>query len=120
MNLYFDDDSAKASLARALRRAGHQVTIPADVNLRGVSDPRHLTHSVQSQLVLLSGNHDDFEDLRVLVHSAGGIHPGVLIVRSDNDPRRDMKDRDIVRALANLEGSGVTISNEFHILNHWR
>jgi hypothetical protein len=30
MNLYLDDNSAKASLAAALRRAGHQVTVPAD------------------------------------------------------------------------------------------
>jgi len=31
-----------------------------------------------------------------------------------------MKDRDVVRAIANLEGAGVPIANEFHILNHWR
>jgi hypothetical protein len=31
-----------------------------------------------------------------------------------------MKDRDIVRAIANLEAAGVQIANEFHVLNHWR
>lgn len=31
-----------------------------------------------------------------------------------------MTDRDIVRALANLEGAGMAIENEYHIPNHWQ
>jgi hypothetical protein len=31
-----------------------------------------------------------------------------------------MKDRDIVRAIGNLEAAGVPIENELHVLNHWR
>ena len=120
MNLYLDDDSAKASLVRMLQSVGHQVAIPADVSLSGVSDPRHLMHTVRQGLVLLTRNHDDFEDLHLLVQATSGKHPGILVVRSDNDPSRDMKDRDIVRAIGNLEGAGVPIANEFHVLNHWR
>jgi hypothetical protein len=30
MNLYLDDDSAKASLVNLLRAAGHQVIVPSD------------------------------------------------------------------------------------------
>jgi hypothetical protein len=44
----------------------------------------------------------------------------MLIVRADNDPRRDMKDAEIARAIGNLEQAGVAVANEFHILNHWR
>ncbi len=120
MNLYLDDDSAKRSLAAILRQAAHQVIIPADVGTAGTSDPRHLTYAVQQDLVLLTRNHDDFEDLHILVQYTGGQHPGVLVVRLDNDPTRDMKDRDIVRAIAKLEQSGAPIANELHILNHWR
>jgi predicted nuclease of predicted toxin-antitoxin system len=120
MNLYLDDDSAKASLVKLLQKAGHQVVIPVDAGLSGASDPHHLTHTVQNQLVLLTKNHDDFEDLHLLLQTAGGKHAGVLVVRLDNDPSRDMKDRDIVRAIANLETAGVPVANEFHILNHWR
>jgi Domain of unknown function (DUF5615) len=97
MNLYLDDDSAKASLVRLLRTARHQVVIPADAGLAGASDPRHLTHTVQQHLVLLTRNHDDFEDLHLLVQATGGNHPGLPVVRSDNDPNRDMKGRDIAR-----------------------
>src|ERR1041384_5977653 len=107
MKLYLDDDSAKASLVRLLKKAGHQVAIPTDVGLRGASDPRHLMHTVQNDWVLLTKNHDDFEDLHLLLQAAGGKHAGLLVVRSDNDPSRDRKDQDIARALGNLEGAGV-------------
>ncbi len=120
MNLYLDDDSAKASLVRLLKKAGHQVSVPADAGNAGVSDPRHLIYTAGHNLVLLTRNHDDFEDLHSLVQVTGGKHPGLLVVRLDNDPSRDMKDRDIVRAIANLEQAGVPIANEFQILNHWR
>ena len=103
-----------------LRKAGHQVTVPADVNLSGVSDPRHLFHAVQHELVLLTRNHDDFEDLHNLILVTGGQHPGILVIRLDNDPTRDLKERDVVRAMTNLERAGVSIANDLHILNHWR
>ncbi len=120
MNLYLDDDSAKASLVRLLRRSGHQVTTPADAGISGASDPRHFIHCAGQGLVLLTRNHDDFEDLHLLVQVTGGQHRGVLVVRADNDRSRDMKDRDIVRAIAKPEQAGVPIANQFHILNHWR
>lgn len=41
-------------------------------------------------------------------------------IRADNDPRRDMTDGDIARALDNFEAANTPIANEFRILNHWR
>jgi hypothetical protein len=96
------------------------VVVPADVNLLGAWDPGHLLHAVQHNLVLVSKNHDDFKELHLLVQATSGRHPGMAIIRADNDPRRDMKDTDIARAINNLEQAGVPIANEFHILNHWR
>jgi hypothetical protein len=120
MNLYLDDDIVKAALVARLRRAGHRVTIPADVNMSGDSAPSHLIHVVQNGLVLVSKNHDDFKTLHLLVQATNGRHTGIAVARGDNDPSRDMKDADIVRAIRNLEHAGVPIANEFHILNHWR
>lgn len=120
MNLYLDDNTAKASLVNLLRRAGHQVTMPSDQGLAGTTDPRHLAACVGPGRVLLTRDHDDFLDLHDLIQATHGRHAGILIIRSDNDPSRDMKDRDIVRALAKLESAGVPIENEFYILNHWR
>jgi hypothetical protein len=43
-----------------------------------------------------------------------------LAIRCDNDPTRDMKDAEIVRAIRNLELSGALTANELHIVYHWR
>jgi hypothetical protein len=120
MNLYLDDNSIKPSLVNLLRRAGHQVTLPVDLGIAGVSDARHLASCAGLGLVLLTRDHDDFLDLHDLVQATHGRHAGILVVRGDNDPSRDMKDRDIVRSLANLEAAQVPIENEFNILNYWR
>src|SRR6516165_6529824 len=100
MKLYLDDNSVKITLANLPRRAGHQVTVPADLGLAGASDPRHLAACGGHGLVLLTRDHDDFLDLHDLVQATHGRHGGILVVHADNDPSRDMKDRDIVRAIA--------------------
>ena len=69
---------------------------------------------------MLTGNYDDFADLHDLIREAQGHHPGILVVRRDNDPRRNMTPGDIVRALHNLEAAGVPVADEYHILNHWQ
>lgn len=120
MNLYLDDDAAKSSLVVRLRRAGHEVVAPNDVGCSGAWDPLHMLHAVRNQLVLVSRNHDDFRDLHLLVQATNGRHSGIVIIRADNDPRRDMTDGDIARALENLEAAHAPVANEFHILNHWR
>jgi predicted nuclease of predicted toxin-antitoxin system len=66
MRLYLDDDSADALLARLLRQTGHDDQLPMDVGMAGEDDPVHLTHAVLDNRVLLSHNHDDFEDLHNL------------------------------------------------------
>jgi hypothetical protein len=118
MNLYVDDDSAKAALVARLRKAGHQVVVPADASLAGAADPHHLLYAVLHGLVFLTRNHDDFEDLHRLVQATRGRHAGILAIRFDNDPTRDRKDAEVVGALRKLERSGAPIANEFHILNH--
>ena len=59
-------------MVRLLQKAGHRVVLPADAGLSGVADPRHLTYTAQQDLVLLTKNHDDFEDLHLLVQAPEG------------------------------------------------
>jgi Domain of unknown function (DUF5615) len=120
MRLYVDDNLVDPHLVALLRRAGHTVVLPADVGLPGASDPKHFLKAIGQGLTLLSANYTDFNDLHDLVIGSGGSHSGVLLVRFDNDPKRDMKPHEIVRAIANLEAAGVPIANELHVLNHWR
>lgn len=120
MKLYLDDDSVAAKLVALLRHAGHDVQIPADVGIAGEDDPVHLTYAVLQDRVLLSHNYRDFEQLHDLVMAVQGHHPGILVVRKDNDPKKDLNPPGIVRALAKLLASGIPVADAYHILNHWR
>lgn len=120
MRLYLDDDSVGTLLVRLLMHAGHDTKLPQDVGLVGRSDPVHFRYSIRANRTLLSANHDDFEELHDLVLEAGGTHPGILIVRWDNDRRRDLTPRGIVTAIGNLLASNVPVESQFVILNQWR
>jgi predicted nuclease of predicted toxin-antitoxin system len=120
MRLYLDDDSASALLARLLRKAGHDVQVPADVGMAGEDDPVHLAHAIRADRVCLSKNHHDFENLHNLILVAQGHHPGLLVVRKDNNPKRDLTDPGVVRALGKLLAAGMPLADHFHVLNQWR
>ncbi len=120
MNLYLDDDSVRGLLIRLLVADGHDVLIPTDAGLAGADDPVHLRHAINAGLVLLTHNYKDFNNLHELVTDSGGHHPGILVVRRDNDPNKDLSPKGIVRAVRNLVQAAVPISDRLHILNHWR
>jgi len=118
--VYLDDDSADPLVVRLLGQAGHDVQGPVDVGLVGEDDPIHLTYAIEKGRAFLSGNHDDFLNLHNLILRAEGYHPGTLVVRRDNDPRRDLTPRGLVVAVGNLEAARVPLPSGFFILNHWR
>lgn len=120
MNLYLDDDTIDRRLIARLGSEGHVVITPSDANFSGAPDAQHFIFANEQSLTVLTRNHDDFRDLHKVVQTTGGKHCGLLIIRSDNDPSRDMTTRQIVTAIANLETAGVPIENEMYILNHWR
>jgi hypothetical protein len=119
MKLYLDDDVAGGALILALRRAGHDVQTPQDAGLTGANDPVHLRHAIREGRPILSRNHKDYRELHDLIREAQGRHTGVLVVRRDDPQKRNMKPRDVVRALRKLEAAGVPIADEYTILNHW-
>jgi predicted nuclease of predicted toxin-antitoxin system len=105
---------------RLLRAAGHTVVIPADAGTAGKDDPVHFLTAIQANRLIVTHDHKDFELLHELVLGSGGHHPGVLVIRIDNDPTRDLKPAGIVRAIRNLESAGVPLADEVHVLNQWR
>jgi predicted nuclease of predicted toxin-antitoxin system len=120
MRIYVDEDLAAGLVLRLLQQAGHDVVAPAGLGMLGRSDPVQFAFAIQERRVCLTGNYDDYEELHLLIRQAQGNHPGVLVVRKDNDPTRDLTPKGIVAALRNLEAAGVPIANEYIILNHWR
>lgn len=120
MNLYLDDNIAQTLLVTLLRQAGHDVQLPADAGLTGARDPIHLTHAVGQGRVLLTQNYRDFEDRHGLILAVQGHYPGMLLVRRDNNPKRDLSPAGIVRALRKLEASGTPVQDNCLVLNQWR
>jgi Domain of unknown function (DUF5615) len=120
MRLYLDDDSVDSALIRLLTAAGHDILIPAVAGTACQEDAIHLMRSIQTNRSLMTRNYDDFKLLHDLVLFSGGHHAGILVVRRDNDPSRDMSNRAIVQAVTKVSSSGTTFSDSFHILNHWR
>lgn len=119
MLLYMDDDIIEGVLVKLLRKAGHDVAIPADFGLTAANDPVHLARAIAVGRTLMTYNHADFKQLHDLVEAAGGHHPGILVVRKDNDPR-DLKAPGIVKALTKFLASGNPIAEQFIILNYYR
>ena len=120
MKILIDENMSSPVRATRLRAAGHDVVLVGDVGLLSVSDPRVLIWAVSQDRPVLTRDYEDFTDLHDLVMACGGHHPGLLIVRFDDDPRHNLTDRGIVTARKNLESSGVLIASQLHVLNHWR
>jgi predicted nuclease of predicted toxin-antitoxin system len=120
MNLYLDDNRADPRLAALLRRDGHTVVVPDDVGMSGSSDARHLGHAVRSLLAVLTADRDDFRELHDLVLDSGGSHPGILVIRFEDDPKKNMKPRHVAAAIARLERSGLPVRDQIVVLNQWR
>jgi Domain of unknown function (DUF5615) len=120
MRIALDDDSASRQLFAALRKGGHDVSTPSDLGIAGAPDTVHLTRAIEGARVLLTRNSRDFKLLHDLVQASGGSHHGIMLVHLDNDPSRDLTPRGIALAVSKLEASGIPLSDELHVLNHWR
>ncbi len=120
MRIYIDEDMASSLLICLLQNAGHDVVGPASVGKLGSSDPVQFTYAIHENRVCLSANYGDYEELHLLIHEAHGNHPGILVVRQENNPARDLTPKGIVAAIRKLEAAGVPIADEYVVLNQWR
>jgi predicted nuclease of predicted toxin-antitoxin system len=120
MRLYLDEDIGSHYLGQALKKAGHDVTVPAEVGQIGRSDILQLAYAVEADRVMVTGNHRDFEDIHDLILLCGGGHPGILTIRKDNDRRRDMKPAQIVTAINNVASVLASVRDHIICLNEWR
>ncbi len=110
----------RRSLSQAFGGAGHEVLTCPAAGLLGRHDALQLSHAILTQRVLLTKNYDDFGALHELVLACGGHHPGILVVRSDNDSARDMSLRGVALAIKKLIASDLPVVDDYIILNQWR
>lgn len=120
MRIYIDEDLSSGLLTRILQKAGHDVLTAVTAGTLGSSDAAQLTFAIRDLRVCLSRNYDDFEELHFLVQAAQGQHQGIVIVRRENDPTRNLTPKGIVTAIGKLEAASAPVANEYIILNQWR
>jgi predicted nuclease of predicted toxin-antitoxin system len=120
MRIYLDEDLASRPLTQLLRKAGHDIQDPSTAGLLGADDAVHLTYAIRNDCVCMSRIYRDFENLHNLVIAALGHHPGILVIRRDNDPKRNLTHPRIVQAIANILASGVSLADQCQPLNPWR
>ncbi len=120
MRIYLDDNTTDPRLMIELRKRGHIVVEPSDASLDGASDARHFVYSIEKGLVILTRDADDFRNLHLIVIASHGEHPGIFVVRFDNDPSKDMRPGGLAAAVDRIEASRLPLSNQLFVLNHWR
>jgi predicted nuclease of predicted toxin-antitoxin system len=120
MNFYLDEDIADHVLVRFLEKNGHDIMSAASAKMLGRDDAVQFGYAIRNERVLITGNHDHFEALHLLILEARGHHPGVLVIRSDNDPRRDFTPRGIASAIGKFLASGLDLVDNLVVLNQWR
>jgi len=120
MRFLIDENMNDRRLVSRLQAQGHDPILARDVGLLSTADARVLIWAIVQAVPVLTRDSTDFTDLHDLVMAAGGHHPGMLVVRFDNDPRHNLTDRGIASAIGKLESSGVLIPGCIHVLNQWR
>lgn len=115
LRLLVDEDTLAKALVGRLRKAGHDVLTVHEAGLTGEPDDRVIEHARQESRILLTRNCEEF---RVL-HAAHPNPPAVCAIYQDRDPSKNMTYAEIVRALENLEASGLELGGQFVVLNAW-
>ena len=109
-------------LVLALEARNLRAVTPQQCGLRGASDLKHFEYAAGHGLLLLTKNPRDFRPLHLASGSTAEAprHGGILAVHQDNIRGKDMTPAEIADALVALIESGVPITGEWHVLNHWR
>ena len=115
LRLLVDEDTLAKVLVGQLRQAGHEVLTVHEAGLTGEPDERVLEHARRENRLLLTRNCEEFRAR----HAAHPEPPGIGAIYQDHDPSKNMSYAAIVRALANLEASGLELAGQFVVLNAW-
>jgi hypothetical protein len=80
IRLYFDEDTMRHSLVRALRSRGIDVTTALDANMIERADAEHLAYASSQGRVLCSSNAGDFYRLHGELLALGESHAGIILI----------------------------------------
>jgi len=115
LTLLLDEDSQAKYLVKLLIEADHRVLTVNQAGIMGNSDMKVLEYACQHNRILLTRNCDDFQ----LLHQTNPQHSGILAVYQNAEISKNMSYKAIVRAIHNLETSGLNLVGQFVVLNQW-
>ena len=115
LQLLIDEDSQDKRLVKLLRDVGHNVVTVNELELMGQPDSVIFASARNSNRLILTFNCDDFQFL----HEGNPNHPGILVIYHNADLSKNMSFKAIVKAIANLEASMISLTKQFISLNQW-
>jgi len=99
-----------------LAKAGHDVVTVSQAELIGCSDAEIFAYAIVENRLVITSNCNDFIALHQARIEAKLHHPGILLLYLHNDLTKDMGHAQIVKAIANLESSGISLADTAHSL----
>ena len=115
IRLYFDEDSARHSLARELRFRGADVVTAIETGMAQKTDEEQLEWAAANARVLYSFNRGDFYDLHTVWLKAGRSHSGIILSRQGLSVGEQM--RRLLRLVA--AKSAEEMRNRVEFLSAW-
>ncbi|ACK73575.1 hypothetical protein PCC7424_5227 [Gloeothece citriformis PCC 7424] len=97
------------------------------LNISALFTKLNITNFIYVQ-VLINKNIDTILDvirrskinnLRIIKNSLYISEIGILAIYNEKNPSKNMTFKAIVKAIANLEASGIPLGGQFIALNHW-
>jgi hypothetical protein len=120
MICYLDDDVDQDLLIRLGAARSHQLISPRSLGRSGDRDALQFLYAATQRIPIMTRNANDFEALHEFALGIGGHHSGLIIVYDEEDRNKNMRPREIVRALDKLESAAVLLDDQLIALNHYR
>ncbi|WP_179197937.1 DUF5615 family PIN-like protein [Nostoc sp. T09] len=115
LRLLVDEDTQARRLVEMLRADKHDLLTIGEAGITGIPDSLVMEMARTQQRVLLTRNCNDFLEL----HQANSDHSGILAIYQDAEPTKSMSYAAIVKAIANLENTNLSLVGQFIVLNQY-
>jgi hypothetical protein len=115
IRLYFDEDSARHSLAREMRFRGADVVTAIETGMAQKTDEQQLEWAAANSRVVYSFNRGDFYGLHTAWLKAGRSHSGIILSRQGLSVGEQM--RRLLRLVA--AKSADEMRNHVEFLSAW-
>ncbi len=115
LRLLVDEDTQARRLVEMLRADKHDLLTIGEAGITGIPDSLVMEMARTQQRVLLTRNCNDFLEL----HQANSDHLGILAIYQDADTAKSMSYAAIVKAIANLENTNLSLVGQFIVLNQY-